>query len=296
MKTLTRILVLGKDGQVGKAVLSAFAPVSTLTVDACAKQECDITDKQQVRDVIYQTHPDIVINCAAYTQVDAAEDNEELAAQINIDGPLNIAQVCSEQGAFFIHISTDYVFDGTTREAYKETDTTNPQSTYGHTKLHGEQAVLASCPHSIVLRTSWVFSEHSGNFLSTMLNLAKTHTHLNIVDDQIGGPTAAIDIAHALLKICMQAPEQLRTSSGVFHFSGYPYVSWYGFAQFIFLELANFQPSPTITPIPSSAYPQKAQRPLNSCLSNQKIEAHFAIKPSDWRAAVTQIIQNQYKG
>jgi len=302
MKTLKHILVLGKDGQVGQAVLSEFSSFPVFSVHAYGRQDCDIINKQQVSTVIAQVNPDIVINCAAYTQVDFAEDNEVLAAQINAAGPSNIAQACAEYDAFLIHISTDYVFDGHSDRTYIEDDIPHPQSAYGRTKLLGEQAVLAHCPQSIILRTSWVFSAESGNFLTTMLKLAQSHSDLNIVDDQFGGPTVARDIALAILTVCQryaessEQSEQSEMRTGIYHFSGYPYVSWYEFADFIFTQLANFEKVPVVTPIPSSDYPQKATRPLNSCLSNHKISEHFAIHASDWRAAVTQIIQDKYKG
>lgn len=299
MKALKHILVLGKDGQVGQAVLSEFSASPVFSLHAYARQDCDITDKQQVSTVIALVNPDIVINCAAYTQVDLAEDNEALAAQINADGPSNIAQACAEHGAFLIHISTDYVFDGQRDGEYQEDDTPHPKSAYGRTKLLGEEAVLAHSPQSIILRTSWVFSAESGNFLTTMLKLAQSHSHLNIVDDQFGGPTAARDIALAILTVCQRYVESSELSpikTGIYHFSGYPYVSWYEFADFIFTQLANFEKVPVVSPIPSSDYPQKATRPLNSRLSNNKISEHFAIHASDWRTAVTQIIQDTYKG
>lgn len=287
---MAKFLVTGANGQVGHCLVKQLQAkgADVLGVD---RDQLDITDKTAVENCFKFYQPDVVINAAAHTAVDRAENEVALSEAINVQGPRYLAEAACKQGAMILHISTDYVFDGEGTHAYKENDATAPQGVYGRTKLAGEQAVLAANPKAIVLRTAWVFGKHGNNFVKTMLRLGKERDTLGVVSDQFGGPTYAGDIAAALIEI---AEQLLRGSSayGVYHFTGYPYVSWYEFAEAIFAqaEKANIlEKRPQVNPIKTSDYPTPAKRPANSRLDLSKIQAVFGIQPSDWQAALNHI-------
>ncbi|WP_373818451.1 dTDP-4-dehydrorhamnose reductase [Glaesserella sp.] len=287
---MAKFLITGAKGQVGHCLVKQLDGKAELL--ALDRDELDITDKAVVLKTVQTFQPDVVINAAAYTAVDRAESEAMLADAVNRIGAQHLAEAAKHIDAVMLHISTDYVFNGENRSAYKENDQTAPQSVYGITKLAGEAAVLQANPRSIILRTAWVFGEHGHNFVKTMLRLARTRDSLAVVDDQIGGPTYAGDIATALIEMAEQILAGKTEVFGIYHFSGKPYVSWNEFAQAIF-EQANLQKilekRPLVNRITTQEYPTPAKRPANSCLDLSKIKHTFNIEPSDWRAALQNI-------
>jgi dTDP-4-dehydrorhamnose reductase len=286
-----KILIAGKNGQVGRCLVDLLEAQTELTFLALDREELDITDPIQVDKIVSEFQPNIIINAAAYTAVDKAEQECDLANTINRDGPQNLAHAANKVNAAIIHISTDYVFDGDSAESYTESDVTAPQGEYGRSKLAGEHAVAQACPEHIILRTAWVFGEHGNNFVKTMLRLAKTRESLGVVADQFGGPTYAGDIANAILTISKQIACDSH-SYGIYHFSGSPHVNWHTFAEKIF-EIAleqNVLVQPIqVNPITTLDYPTPAKRPANSRLNCDKIYNAFGIKQSDWQAALVRI-------
>jgi dTDP-4-dehydrorhamnose reductase len=290
-----KILIAGKNGQVGSCLVDLLEAQTELTFLALDREELDITDPVQVNKIVTQFQPNIIINAAAYTAVDKAEQECELANAINRDGPQNLALAASNINAAIIHISTDYVFDGDSAESYTESDVTAPQGEYGRSKLAGEHAVAQACPKHIILRTAWVFGEQGNNFVKTMLRLAKTRESLGVVADQFGGPTYAGDIAHAILTISKQIADDSHVY-GIYHFSGFPHVNWHTFAEKIFeiaLEQDVLVKPIKVNPITTLDYPTPAKRPANSRLNCDKIHNAFNIEQSDWQAALTRI--NKYQ-
>lgn len=283
-----KVLITGSQGQLGQCLLNEFSTHENVNVITCNKQQLDITNEQLVYEKLIDYQPDIVINTAAYTAVDNAEKNNQLAFRINAIAPKYLAKATEKISAVLIHISTDYVFDGEKLSAYTEADATTPQSIYGASKLAGEVEVVKHCTKHIILRTAWVFSEFGNNFAKTMLNLSNLE-QLNIVADQMGGPTNANDIAKALFTICDEIMSNEHVNWGVYHFSGEPYCSWFHFAQQIFITAKGegvIEQAPILNAIPTTQYPTPAKRPKNSKLDNSKIKNAFAIKPSDWRASL----------
>lgn len=287
---MAKFLITGAKGQVGHCLTTQLTgKAEILAVD---RDELDITDRDAVFNIVKTFKPDVIINAAAHTAVDRAESEVELSEAINVKGSQYLAEVANEIGAVILHISTDYVFEGTGTGEYKEDDQTNPQGVYGRTKLEGEIAVQQANPRSIILRTAWVFGEHGHNFVKTMLRLAKDRDSLGIVGDQFGGPTYAGDIAKALIEMSNQILSGKENAFGVYHFTGKPYVSWYEFAKAIFAEaeLQNIlEKSPLVNSIATSDYPTPAKRPANSRLDLTKIKQVFNIEPSDWQAALKNI-------
>lgn len=274
------ILVFGSTGQVARE-LQALAPVVALGRDAA-----DLADPAACAAVVHARRPRAVINAAAYTAVDRAETEEALAQVINAEAPGAMARVCADQGIPLVQISTDYVFAGDGRSAWRPDDLTAPLGAYGRTKLAGELAVRAAGGVHAILRTSWVFSAHGANFVKTMRRLGATRARLSVVSDQIGGPTSARAIASA----CLQIAAQLRTApdaTGTYHFAGAPDTSWADFARAI-MEASDL--SCDIDDIPSSAYPTPARRPLNSRLDCSATEAVFGIARPDWRADLARVL------
>ena len=246
--------------------------------------------------MIADLKPSVVINAAAYTAVDKAEEEEALAQTINAASPGAMAGACTHLDIPFLHVSTDYVFDGTGTQAWQETDPVSPQNAYGRTKLAGEQAVRSTGACHIILRTAWVFSAHGANFVETMLRLSETRDALRVVEDQIGGPTPAADIAATLLFLAdhmrdggMYDGAPSGATGGTYHYAGTPHTSWAGFARAIFDEAGR---DVTVTGIPSSDYPTPATRPLNSRLDCAKLAADFGIKPADWKAGLAAVLKD----
>lgn len=287
---MAKFLITGAKGQVGHCLTEQLTgKAEILAVD---RDELDITDQSAVNKIVKIFKPDVIINAAAHTAVDRAESEVELSEAINVRGPQYLAEAANEIGAVILHISTDYVFEGTGSGKYKEDDQTNPQGVYGRTKLEGEIAVQQANSRSIILRTAWVFGEYGHNFVKTMLRLAKDRDSLGVVGDQFGGPTYAGDIAKALIEIANQILAGKENAFGVYHFTGKPYVNWYEFAKAIFAEaeLQNIlEKSPLVNSIATSDYPTPAKRPANSRLNLEKIDRTFGIQPSDWRTALKNI-------
>tara|TARA_R110002111_G_scaffold260377_1_gene331663 strand:+ start:783 stop:1628 length:846 start_codon:yes stop_codon:yes gene_type:complete len=280
-----KILVTGANGQVGQA-LQSVAPAHGADINAFDRQALDISDRAAVKAAIEAAAPDVVINAAAYTAVDKAEEEVEAAFAINAMGPENLAAACGDIPV--LHISTDFVFDGKKPGAYVEEDPIAPLSVYGKSKAEGEARVAAVSHKHIILRTAWVFGG-AQNFVNTMLRLGETHKELNIVDDQKGGPTAAADIADALLKIAGKVSDDGFTDWGIYHYCGAPAITWYGFAKAIF----EGRETPVLHPIPTEEYPVPATRPKNSVLDCGKIKRVFDIDQPDWRKALSQILDKR---
>lgn len=287
---MAKFLITGAKGQVGHCLTQQLTGnAEILAVD---RDELDITDQSAVKKIVETFKPDVIINAAAHTAVDRAESEVELSEAINVKGPQYLAEAANEIGAVILHISTDYVFEGTGTGEYKEEDQTNPQGVYGRTKLAGEIAVQQANPRSIILRTAWVFGEHGHNFVKTMLRLAKDCDSLGIVGDQFGGPTYAGDIAKTLIEIANQILAGKENAFGVYHFTGKPYVSWYEFAKAIFAEAESqklLEKQPHLKAITTVEYPTPAKRPANSRLDLTKIKQTFNIEPSDWQKTLKNI-------
>ncbi|URW82394.1 dTDP-4-dehydrorhamnose reductase [Alcaligenes sp. DN25] len=291
-------LITGAHGQLGQSfgwLVSNTTIVANLILLGHA--ELDITQANSIAQALDQHRPDVVINAAAYTAVDKAESEPEKARLINSTAPGLLAQACAERGISMVQVSTDYVFDGSATQPYAEDAPGNPVSVYGQSKLDGEQVVLAALPSALILRTSWVFSQFGTNFLKTMLRLGQERRELNIVADQIGGPSYAPHIAQVLLAMAerlfksKQNPDEHRPPSGIYHFAGQPNVSWYEFAQEIFsqaVKLGLLTQAPSLTPIPTSDYPTPAKRPAQSRLLQTRLDALLSPQnmERDWRLGV----------
>lgn len=274
------VLVFGQTGQVARALARA-APVTAL-----GRAEADLSDPEACAAQIRAHAPKVVINAAAYTVVDRAEDEEALAHRINGDAPGAMARACADMGVPFLHISTDYVFDGVGQGAWGPDAPTAPQNAYGRSKLAGEEAVRAAGGQHAILRTAWVFSADGANFVRTMLRLSQTRDALSIVDDQRGGPTPARGIAQALLD--MATAMQGTSLSGTWHYAGQPATTWAGFARETFAQAGR---DVTVTGIATRDYPTPATRPLNSELDCTTLSRDFGISPPDWRTDLALVIK-----
>ena len=287
-----RVLITGCQGQVGSCLTKQLANNENILVLALDREHLDITSQESVNAVVSEFQPTIIINAAAHTAVDKAEEEVELSYAINRDGPKFLAQAAQNLGAAILHISTDYVFEGNKVGEYLESDLTNPQGVYGKSKLAGEMAVTEACDKHIILRTAWVFGENGNNFVKTMLRLGENRDTLSIVGDQFGGPTYAGDIASTLIKIANIINQGDVVEYGVYHYSGLPHVSWFEFAEAIFnvaVEQGVIASKPSLTTIATEQYPTPAKRPSNSKLSTDKIMTLLAVEPSDWKAALSNI-------
>lgn len=275
------ILVFGKTGQVATE-LARQGDVVTL-----GRDQADLSDPAACAQIIRDSKPSAVINAAAYTAVDKAEEEEALATVINGEAPTAMAKACAELDIPFVHISTDYVFDGSGEAPWMPSDATGPLGAYGRSKLVGEEGVRAAGGQYVILRTSWVFSAHGNNFVKTMLRLSETRDHLTVVADQIGGPTAAADIAAT----CLSIASQLQTgqgASGTYHYSGAPATSWACFARETFAQAGA---TVTVEDIPSSAYPTPARRPGNSRMDCSTLTENFKIEQPDWRISLGRVLE-----
>lgn len=277
-------MVVGAGGQLG---LELIAKISENKIDCCAytHSELDITNKTTIEEAFLKCAPDYVINVAAYTSVDYAEIESDLAFAVNRDGAANLAMVCNDNKSPLIHISTDYVFDGKKEGTYLEDDLAKPVNVYGQSKYEGEEAIKTLCIQHVILRTSWVFSGVGKNFVNTMLELSKKHEELSIVADQSGGPTPASAIAEAILSILSTIDNSADSLWGTYHLAGMPYVTWFEFAQEIFSQARYEQGMkiPTLKPVSSDDYPLTAIRPKNSRLNCNKINRVFNIEQPQWK-------------
>ncbi|MBA4139589.1 MAG: dTDP-4-dehydrorhamnose reductase [Segetibacter sp.] len=282
---MQNILITGKNGQLGNEIqvlASAYPDYNFLYTDIA---ELDITDKQLVSDFFNEHKPVICINAAAYTAVDKAETERELAFKVNAEAVKNLAQACKKCNAQFIHVSTDYVFNGLATSPYKEDDPTDPVNYYGYTKLKSEEFALAECPSSIIIRTSWVYSTFGNNFVKTMLRLMKEKESINVVNDQVGSPTYAADLAYELLHI---ATLQQGRKEGIYHYSNDAVISWFNFATAIKEISAS---SCNVNPIPTSAYPTPAKRPAYSVFDKTKIKQTFQVSIVDWKESLQHFFE-----
>ncbi len=276
-----KLLVFGRSGQVAQE-LAARAPHAT----CLGRSEADFADADACVSQIARHAPDVIINAAAWTAVDDAETAEELATQINGHTPGALARTAADRNIPFLHISTDYVFNGSGDQPWSEDDTPDPMSAYGRSKLEGERQVTSAGGRTVILRTAWVFSHHGSNFVKTMRRLGAERSELRVVDDQTGGPTAAGDIAETLLTI---AAEQIKPggATGIFHYAGQPSATWADFAEEIFRQSGM---STGVTRVPSKEYPTPARRPQNSRLDCSRLEQAYGIRPPDWRASLGKVI------
>ena len=277
-----KILLFGKTGQVAKELCNRP------NVTAIGRDKADFTEPQKIIEIVKSTDADIIINAVAYTSVDLAEEEFELANIINGTTVKELAKVSASRNIPFLHISTDYVFKGDGNLNWKTSDQTNPQNSYGKSKLIGESGILeAGGPH-VILRTSWVFSSHGNNFVKTMLRLASNNTELSIVKDQIGGPTCAKDIADALWKIASDFYAG-NGITGIYHFTGKPNSSWANFASEIFFQTHQ---DIKIKQILTKDFLTKAKRPLNSRLDCSSLRIDYGIKQPEWKKSLTNVLAN----
>ena len=282
---LERVLVFGRSGQVATELARALPEATFLS-----RSEADLADPEGCAAAIEGREGlAAVINAAAWTAVDAAEDAEDAARIVNAAAPAAMARACAARRLPFLHVSTDYVFDGSGTRPWREDDPTGPLGAYGRTKLEGESGVteaMGDVPHAI-LRTSWVVSAHGSNFVRTMLRLSETRGALNVVEDQVGGPTPAADIAATLAALAARYAEDPDAPSGIYHYGGAPAVSWAAFAEEIF-RLAGRDVA--VTGIPAAEYPTPAARPANSRMDGARLLADHGIAPPDWRAGLRAIL------
>jgi dTDP-4-dehydrorhamnose reductase len=284
------ILVTGGTGQLARA-LAARGGLGVGGLGVVGRPDFDFDRPDSIDAVLNAAAPELVINTAAWTAVDAAEGDEEGAWRANAAGPARIAAWCAASGAGLIHISTDYVFDGGKGAPYVEDDPTAPTGVYGATKLEGERAVLASCPSAIILRTAWVYAETGKNFLRTMLNAARKTDRLRVVSDQVGNPTNADDLAAAILAVAGHMRNAGSTLGGVFHAAGTGETSWHGFATEIFRLAGPLGwPTPVVDPITTADWPTPARRPADSRLDCGRLHAVFGHKLPDWRESLVRAV------
>ena len=281
------VLVTGASGQLGQAIQFIAKNHSEIKFVFCSSSDLDISNKENCQTVFQNTKPDFCFNAAAYTAVDKAESERNKAELINVLGSKNIAEACNNFDVKLIHISTDFVFDGSNDKPYTETQITNPKGVYGQTKLDGEKAIQQVFSKYYIIRTSWVYSQFGNNFMKTMLRLASERTVLSVVNDQIGTPTNAVDLAEALVQIILSNSQQKTTSSyGIYNFSNEGECSWYDFAKKIF-EINNV--SIDLSAIPTEQFPTPAQRPKYSVLDKSKIKTTFGITIKTWEESLKSI-------
>ncbi|MCS6930843.1 MAG: dTDP-4-dehydrorhamnose reductase [Acetobacteraceae bacterium] len=287
-----RVLVAGREGQVARALLARL-PAEGHEVIALEPPELDLADRASVFAAAERAAPDLVVNAAAYTAVDRAEDEPERARAVNAEGAGWLAAAAAARGAPFIHFSTDYVFDGLKGRPYTEDDAPNPVGAYGATKAEGERLVLAANPRSVVLRTAWVCSPHGSNFVRTILRLAQEREELRVVADQQGAPTFAEDLADAVARIAPRLPgaPEGDPAFGLFHLCGAPHTTWHGFADRILEEAARRgHPRPRLVPIATADYPTRARRPPDGRLDCARIGRVHGIAPADWRLSLARCL------
>ncbi|WP_116473696.1 dTDP-4-dehydrorhamnose reductase [Zobellella maritima] len=288
------ILLLGKNGQVGWELQRALAPLGRLTaLDRHATEYCgDLAKPEGLKQSIRALKPDVIVNAAAYTAVDKAESEPEQARQINADSVAVLAQEAEALGAWLVHYSTDYVFNGTGTTAWREDDVTGPLNVYGASKLAGEQAMVQQCSRYLIFRTSWVYAARGNNFAKTMLRLARERTELKVINDQVGAPTGAeliADTTAQALRIAMQKP----TLAGIYHLAAAGETSWHDYAAFVFEQARQSGVTLTLQqlqPIPTSVYPTPATRPLNSRLDCSRLEAAFDLQLPPWQQGVSRML------
>lgn len=290
------IVCIGKSGQVAKA-LAERANSRGVTLTCLGRQDLNLLESSKIAETLRAVAPSFVVNAAAYTKVDAAESHKDAAYALNTTAPGALAEACSSLGVPLLHISTDYVFDGRSDAPYREDDPTGPLNIYGRSKLAGEVAVRTALSQHVILRTSWIYGPHNPNFITTMLRLAREKGEASVVNDQIGAPTSALDLADAILTIATAilitpSPNQF----GTFHYSALGACSWADFAALIYSHYDKHKNGITrLNSIPSSDYPTPARRPMNSRLATDKIREIYGITPKDWTIGVTETVTRLLK-
>jgi dTDP-4-dehydrorhamnose reductase len=293
-----KILLLGKNGQVGWELQRSLAPLGqVLALDRHSTDFCgDLSQPERLAQTVHDWRPDVIVNAAAHTAVDKAESEPDVARCLNATAPAALAQAAAAIGTWLVHYSTDYVFNGQGDQAWQEGDATGPLSVYGQTKLEGEQAIVASGCNHLIFRTSWVYAARGGNFAKTMLRLAGERERLTVIDDQHGAPTGADLIAdvtaHALVHAMIDPAAGL---SGIYHLVAAGETSWHGYASHVIAQARQIQPVLTlkvtdIAPVPTSAFPTPAKRPLNSRLSTHKLQQAFGIVLPPWQQGVNRML------
>lgn len=278
---MKNILITGSNGQLGNEIRTLSQQFSNYKFIFTDVDNLDICEKNQIHNFCKKNKIQFILNCAAYTAVDKAEDEEALCTKVNTLAAKNLGEVAFENKIGIIHISTDYVFDGTSHQPYTEDMPSNPTSVYGKTKLEGEIQLMTACPNAIIIRTSWLHSSHGNNFVKTMLKLGETKDSLNVIFDQIGTPTYAVDLGAAMLNIMTQVIEDINHSkAGIYHFSNEGVCSWYDFTIKIH-QLAGIT-NCKVSPIETKDYPTKAARPYYSLLNKTKIKTAFNIDIPHW--------------
>ena len=285
------ILVTGAQGQVGRELQLLAEEFPDWDWHFRSREELDLTERNALDDFFAAYEPDYCLNCAAYTAVDLAEEQPERAFAVNVLGVRSLAEACAEHHCFLIHLSTDYVYHGSQTAPFRETDPTHPRGVYARTKLEGEQMALQVNRHTMVIRTSWLYAPFGKNFVRTMLRMAAEGKSLRVVDDQIGSPTYALDLARLMLTVVERIDRDeihYRDCCGVFNYSNAGSTTWYGFAEAIF---ALRQMQPELKPIPTSEYPTPAERPPNSLLDKSKITALLGLEIPDWKESLAHCLQ-----
>ena len=282
------VLVAGANGQLGQSLQFIEKNYPELNFIFCSSSDLDITNLESCQAVFFKIKPNYCINAAAYTAVDKAEREPEKANLINVIGPKNLAEVCKTQNTILLHISTDFVFDGNATKPYSENDIPNPTGVYGQTKLDGEKAIQAVFENYYIIRTSWVYSQFGNNFMKTMLRLASERDSISVVNDQIGTPTNAIDLAECLVKIIchtelVEVHQPTTDNYGIYNFSNEGQCSWYDFAKEIF-KINNIEID--LKPIPTSTFPTPAKRPKYSVLDKTKIKSSFGSEIKNWEESL----------
>lgn len=280
------VVVTGASGQLGQSLQFIAPNYPEITFHFYNSSELNITDLENCKTIFSKTKPNFCINAAAYTAVDKAESESEKAYSINVTGAENLAKVCKEFDTVLMHISTDFVFDGNASKPYTEEDIPNPTGVYGQTKLDGEKAIQKLWEKHFIIRTSWVYSQFGNNFMKTMLRLGSERDSLSVVNDQVGTPTNAVDLAEAIVTIALTYNLQPTTDNfGIFNFSNEGQCSWYDFAKKIF-EIHKIKID--LQPIPTSSYPTPAKRPNYSVLDKRKIKNVFGLKITNWEESLKE--------
>jgi dTDP-4-dehydrorhamnose reductase len=291
---MKRILVTGKNGQVGFELMRSLAPI--VDVIAVGQQECNLADESAIRKLIRTIRPDIIVNSAAYTAVDKAEAETELADLINHNAPRVIGEEAEALGATVIHFSTDYVFDGEKRDPYLESDMTIPVSVYGRTKRDGEKALATVCDRHLILRTSWVYGAYGNNFIKTILRLACDREFINVVDDQHGAPTSAALLADLTSHVISRLASKDAICYGTYHVAGSGRTTWHALAVKIVTEARRYDRNlklmpENIYPISTLGYPTPAKRPKNSLLNSSKFKKTFDLLLPEWEVNLTHTLK-----
>lgn len=291
-----KILLLGKNGQVGWELQRSLAPLGeVLALDRHSAPWCgDLSQPERLAQTVRDYRPDVIVNAAAHTAVDKAESEPELARCLNVSAPEALAKAAAEVGAWLVHYSTDYVFNGHGDQPWQEESVTGPLSVYGQTKLEGEQAIAAACAKHLIFRTSWVYAARGGNFAKTMLRLAGERERLTVIDDQKGAPTGADVIAdvtaHAIRSVLQQAD-----LAGIYHLVAAGETTWHGYASHVIAKARQIKPDSAlrvnvIAPVPTASFPTPAQRPLNSRLSTHKLQQAFGLVLPPWQQGVDRML------